>query len=81
MARDLIPPPSPAGRPQPEGTPRLIELPPEREELVQPYTAPPPPRDLPPSRFRNRFGFLIGALGEHAGKVEQPSGAVHVSAA
>ena len=29
MARDLIPPPSPAGRPQPEGTPRLVELPPE----------------------------------------------------
>ena len=32
MARDLIPPPSPAGRPDPEGTQqthRFVELPPE----------------------------------------------------
>jgi hypothetical protein len=59
MARDLIPPPSPAGRPTSPGAPSLIELPPE------------PPRSgaepaqvgsLPPSQFRNRFGFLIGAL-------------------
>jgi hypothetical protein len=60
MARDLIPPPSPAGRPQPEGTPRLIELPPEPAPVVE---APPEPQGpLPPTRFRNRFGFLMGAL-------------------
>jgi hypothetical protein len=64
MARDLIPPPSPSGRPQLEGTgtPRLIELPPDPPPPTQP-AAPEPPRALPPSRFRNRFGFLMGALG------------------
>jgi hypothetical protein len=62
MARDLIPPPSPAGRPQPEGTPRLIELPPEPKPDAGPAEAA-PARPLPPSRFRNRFGFLAGALG------------------
>ncbi len=60
MARDLIPPPSPAGRAAPDGTPNLIELPPE---------APPPTVESSsigasgPSEFRNRFGFLIGGLG------------------
>jgi hypothetical protein len=54
MARDLIPPRSPAGRPVPDGTPHLIELPPE-----QPGRQPPPG----PSQFRNRFGFMLGALG------------------
>jgi hypothetical protein len=60
MARDLIPPPSPAGRPAtPGGTPNLIELPPE-----PPRSGAEPAQDahLPPSQFRNRFGFLIGAL-------------------
>jgi hypothetical protein len=62
MARDLIPAPSPAGRPQPDGTPRLVELPPEPTvEQMQP-NEPPPPRRLAPSRFRNRFGFLTGGL-------------------
>jgi hypothetical protein len=61
MARDLIPPPSPAGRPQtPDGTPNLIELPPEPTPLSpEPAEASPPPG---PSQFRNRFGFLLGAL-------------------
>jgi hypothetical protein len=61
MARDLIPPPSPAGRPQtPDGTPNLIELPPDRAPLgAEPVVAGPPPG---PSEFRNRFGFLLGAL-------------------
>jgi hypothetical protein len=59
MARDLIPPPSPAGRPSPDGTPNLIELPPESP----PETAAPEAGRLPPSEYRNRFGFLIGALG------------------
>jgi hypothetical protein len=59
MARDLIPPPSPAGRPTPDGTPNLIELPPE-----SPLAAPEPEKGPPPgpSQFRNRFGFLMGAL-------------------
>ncbi|HEX6024815.1 MAG TPA: hypothetical protein VFZ00_22685 [Solirubrobacter sp.] len=61
MARDLIPPPSPAGRPQPEGTPRLVELPPDPPPA--PEARPEPTGPLPPSRFRNRFGFLMGALG------------------
>jgi hypothetical protein len=61
MARDLIPPPSPAGRPMtPDGTPNLIELPPEPPRSpAQPAQGPPPA----PSEFRNRFGFLLGALG------------------
>jgi hypothetical protein len=60
MARDLIPPGSPAGRPVPDGsTPRLIELPPEPPRSpAQPVQQPAPG----PSRFRNRFGFLIGSL-------------------
>jgi hypothetical protein len=64
MARDLIPPPSPAGRPDPEGsaTHRFVELPPEP---VPEAPAPPPARGprLPPSPYRRRFGFLAGALG------------------
>jgi hypothetical protein len=62
MARDLIPPPSPAGRPQtPDGTPNLVELPPEPARSgAEPAMASPPPG---PSQFRNRFGFLLGALG------------------
>jgi len=61
MASDLIPPPSPAGKPpSPDGMPNLIELPPETP-LATTETSPagPPPG---PSQFRNRFGFLIGAL-------------------
>ena len=60
MARDLIPPPSPAGRPQtPDGTPNLIELPAEPARSgAEPAMGPPPG----PSQFRNRFGFLLGAL-------------------
>jgi hypothetical protein len=59
MARDLIPPSSPAGRPAPDGAPNLIELPPE-----PPRSAAEPPMREPvgPSEFRNRFGFLLGAL-------------------
>jgi hypothetical protein len=62
MARDLIPPPSPSGRPELAGTgaPRLIELPPDKPAAPEP---PPPPKNLPPSKHRNRFGFIGGALG------------------
>jgi hypothetical protein len=59
VARDLIPPPSPAGRPQPEGTPRLVELPPEQPAEPE---EPPPPKPSGPSQFRSRFGFILGAL-------------------
>src|SRR6185312_1891039 len=61
MARDLIPPTSPAGRPTtPGGTPNLIELPPEPPRSgAQPAAQ---AADLPPSEYRNRFGFLMGAL-------------------
>jgi hypothetical protein len=58
MARDLIPPPSPAGRPAPDGTPNLVELPPDVPETVDLASG-----TGEPSAFRNRFGFLIGGLG------------------
>jgi hypothetical protein len=58
MARDLIPAPSPAGRPAPDGTPNLIELPPEAPA----ETSPAPAGPHVPSQYRNRFGFLIGGL-------------------
>jgi hypothetical protein len=57
MARDLIPPPSPAGRPAPDGKPNLVELPPD-----PPAVAADELRASGPSEFRNRFGFLMGAL-------------------
>jgi hypothetical protein len=59
MARDLIPPPSPAGRPPADGTPTFVELPPEPP---QPGAAAAETTVSGPSQFRNRFGFLVGAL-------------------
>ena len=57
MARDLIPPPSPAGRPAPDpdqaGTFEPVE------ERHQDAAAAEP---LGPSQFRGRFGFLTGLL-------------------
>src|SRR3954452_19935957 len=74
MARDLIPPPSPAGRPtSPGGTPNLIELPPEPPRSG---AEPAQVADLAPSRYRNRFGFLIGAL---AGVVVAVAAAVAIA--
>ncbi len=59
MARDLIPPASPAGRPNPDGTPNLVELPPEPPRSA----SEPAMQGKPgPSEFRNRFGFVFGAL-------------------
>src|SRR3954463_12013028 len=58
MARDLIPPPSPAGRPSPDpgsaGTFEPVEEPPR--EVV-------PEEAVGPSQFRARFGFMMGLLG------------------
>ena len=57
MARDLIPPPSPAGRPSPDpGSSGAFE--PVEEEPRE--AAPEEP--LGPSQFRTRFGFMMGLL-------------------
>jgi len=70
VAKDLIPPPSPAGRPEPEssesvdriaeglwaGNRRTAHV--AREEDA-PAAA---ERPLGPSRYRSRFGFVVGAL-------------------
>jgi hypothetical protein len=65
MAGDLIPPPSPAGRPDREGGQGLFS---ESEllrtdaehEIAQEEATPVEP--APSSRYRSRFGFLMGAL-------------------
>lgn len=60
MAGDLIPPPSPAGRPPPDAmadvraTARLEQATHLAEEAERPPAAPPP--------YRGRFGFIWGAL-------------------
>ena len=54
MAGDLIPPPSPAGRPAPD--PAAL---PVRASEEEPAPVPPPPGESP---FRTRFGFLWGVL-------------------
>lgn len=63
MAGDLIPPPSPAGRPDPRAPERdrhQHELePPADQQAEQPAVA---PVELRPSRYRSRFGFITGAL-------------------
>src|SRR3954462_3492963 len=59
MAPYLLPPPPPAGQPVPDGTPHLIEQPPESPKNA----ATAAPVDHGPSEFRNRFGFIAGALG------------------
>ena len=57
MARDLIPPPSPAGRPSPDpgsaGAFEPVEGPPLEARDEEP---------VGPSQFRGRFGFLMGLL-------------------
>jgi hypothetical protein len=74
MAHDLIPPPSPAGRPtgepgqspkvDPGAKPSLFHpvdepaLPPPPEPVAEPAPAAP----SAPSPYRSRFGFLLGAL-------------------
>ena len=57
MARDLIPPPSPAGRPAPDPEPHE----PAVAEEAAPHTDAPAAKPGP-SPFRTRFGFLTGVL-------------------
>jgi hypothetical protein len=60
VAGDLIPPPSPARRTDPEADPKAAA---ELEEAVQAAAeAAPGTTTRGPSPFRNRFGFLFGAL-------------------
>jgi hypothetical protein len=60
MAGDLIPPPSPARRTDPEADPKATA---ELEEAVQAAAeAAPGTTTKGPSPFRNRFGFVFGAL-------------------
>ena len=60
MARDLIPPPSPAGRPPPDqpGEPQATE---HLEEATR-LSAQADPELRHPAPFRARFGFVFGAL-------------------
>jgi len=57
MARDLIPPPSPAGRPTPDP-----EQPPPRAVDTAATEAPAPAGTPGASPFRGRFGFMTGVL-------------------
>ncbi len=74
MAKDLIPPPSPAGRPEPESTEsaeRIAEglwsggdAPARRSSLASPDADAPDAAAAAPvhSPYRSRFGFVVGAL-------------------
>jgi hypothetical protein len=60
MARDLIPPPSPAGRPSPDAMRNLGAPEPAAEApgATDAHSAAPPG----PTPYRSRFGFVAGAL-------------------
>jgi hypothetical protein len=60
VARDLIPPPSPAGRPSPDPEPWSETAQADRDAHAAEAAATPPARG--PSPFRTRFGFVLGAL-------------------
>ena len=60
MARDLIPPPSPAGRPPPDQPSEPVAT--ERLEEATRLTAQANPALRQPAPFRGRFGFVFGAL-------------------
>ena len=66
MAKDLIPPPSPAGKPDPdEGRTRtfsestLLQTDAEHDAHLAATT---PIEPLPQSKYKPRFGFILGAL-------------------
>lgn len=69
MARDLIPPPSPAGRPEgdwekdrdeaPFASSSLLRTDEEHRAAVEAGT---PIEPAGPSKYRSRFGFILGAL-------------------
>jgi hypothetical protein len=61
MARDLIPPPSPAGRPSPDPSWERSESAPTGGADA-PAEATSPPAPAGPAPFRGRFGFVMGAL-------------------
>jgi hypothetical protein len=74
MAKDLIPPPSPAGRPtgEPGSSPKVepgakpslfdpIGEPPLAQPQPEPAAAPAPEEKVP-APYRSRFGFVMGAL-------------------
>ena len=67
MARDLIPPPSPAGRPDPDAGKHqtfsestLLRTDAEHDAAVEAETPLAPAEGG--SRYKSRFGFLLGAL-------------------
>ena len=60
MARDLIPPPSPAGRPPPDPPSEPAAT--EHLEQATRLTAQADPALRHPAPFRARFGFIFGAL-------------------
>ena len=60
MARDLIPPPSPAGRPPPDQPSEPAAT--QRLEEATGLTAQADPALRQPAPFRGRFGFVFGAL-------------------
>jgi hypothetical protein len=66
MARDLIPPPSPAGRPEPDSTEKRARewggSEPAAVAAAEPDPAPAAPVAVGPSPYRPRFGFVLGAL-------------------
>ncbi|HZB77503.1 MAG TPA: hypothetical protein VE526_14830 [Solirubrobacteraceae bacterium] len=73
MAGDLIPPPSPAGRPEPDSSEKAARAerglwsadapaPADPVAAAVSETAPEPPRVAAEPPFRGRFGFVLGAL-------------------
>jgi hypothetical protein len=71
MAKDLIPPPSPAGRPEPESSQTAARIAeglwsggeqPARRLSSAPPDGEPVAAPLAPSPYRSRFGFVVGAL-------------------
>ena len=64
MAGDLIPPPSPAGRPEPDSSEKLQRpwAGAEASPAPPPEPPPPPPAERVDTPYQPRFGFVLGAL-------------------